>query len=129
MEERRAEEEIITQERERLNHWAKGELRAYAQGSADDVSYFDDIGAHARLDGLPALLEYLSALEGQVPAHDYEVVNPRVQLYGDVGIVTLQYHPSLHGVALQPWKATSVYRRSDGQWNMVHAHWSMVKEG
>ena len=128
MERLSAEETILAKERERLDHWSNGELAAYAQCSTEDVSYFDDIGAHDRLDGLPALLRYLSALEGQVPAHDYEMVDPRVQLYGDVAIVTLRYHPSLHGEALTRWKATSVYRHNDGEWKMVHAHWSMSKE-
>lgn len=123
-----AEEAILAKERERLEHWSKGELTAYAKGSTEDVSYFDDIGAHDRIDGLAELLTYLSALEGQVPAHDYEIVDPRVQLYGDVGIVTLRYHPSFQGEALTRWKATSVYRQSDGEWEMVHAHWSMSKD-
>jgi ketosteroid isomerase-like protein len=129
MDGRSTEEAVLAKERARLDQWSSGKLSAYAQSSTEDVSYFDDIGAHERLDGLPALLSYLSALEGQVPAHDYEMVDPRVQVYGDVAIVTLRYHPSLNGEALTRWKATSVYRNADDDWEMVHAHWSLLKNG
>jgi ketosteroid isomerase-like protein len=30
---------------------------------------------------------------------------------------------------LSRWKATSVYRRENEQWLIVHAHWSLVKRG
>jgi ketosteroid isomerase-like protein len=56
-------------------------------------------------------------------------VDPKVQVYGDVAVLTLRYHPSgADGTPLQAWKATSVYRRAGGEWLRVHAHWSMVKE-
>lgn len=125
-----AEETILAQERDALDRWSNGDPKGYAQSAADDVTYFDDIGAQARVDGIQALRDYLSGLQGQIPAHAYEIVDPRIQVYGDVGILTLHYHPSsLDGERLAPWKTTSVYRRTDGAWHMVHAHWSMVKEG
>ena len=93
------------------------------------MTYFDDIGAHQRIDGIAAMLNYAAALEGKIPAHRYDVVDPKVQVYGDVGIVTLRYEPSApDGSPLQRWKATVVYRRAGGEWCVVHAHWSMVKE-
>ena len=128
MEPVQAERAILAKEHERLDHWSNGSLVAYGRCATEDVSYFDDIGAQDRLDGLPTLMAYLADLEGQIPAHDYEIVNPRVQLYGDVGVVTLRYHPSLNGEPLQRWKATSVYSLNEGEWSMVHAHWSMCKD-
>ncbi len=32
-----------------------------------------------------------------------------------------------HWKPLVQWKATSVYRRLEGEWRIVHAHWSKVK--
>jgi ketosteroid isomerase-like protein len=59
----------------------------------------------------------------------YELVDPKVQVCGDVGIVTLRYEPfEAVGAPMQRWKATVVYRRTEGEWRVVHAHWSMVKE-
>ena len=119
---------ILDLERRALDRWSAGDPMGYAQAAADDLTYFDDIGAQSRVDGIEACREYLSALQGQIPPHEYEIVNPGVQLYGEVGILTLRYHASVDGEAAPPWKATSVYRRIDGEWKLVHANWSLVKD-
>ena len=77
------------------------------------------------MDGIQAFGEYLAALRGQIPRHRYESVDPKVQVYGGVGILTLQYHAySLEGELLGKDRGTCVYRSADGAWKMVHAHWS-----
>ena len=55
-------------------------------------------------------------------------VDPKVQVYGEVAILTLQYHATVDGQPGPPWKATSVYRMINDDWYAVHAHWSLVKE-
>jgi ketosteroid isomerase-like protein len=96
---------------------------------AEDITYFDDIGAQSRIDGSEAMRTYLASLEGKISPHTYEIVHPEVQLYGDIGILTFQYHPStVDGTPLPKWKATSVYRYSEGKWRMVHANWSVIKQ-
>lgn len=125
-----AEEAIVAQERRALGEWAKGNPLGYLDVDADDVTYFDDIGAHTRVDGIAAMRTYLTSLQGKIPPHRYEMLDPKVQLYGDIGILTLRYEA--YGAAVEPlsrWKATSVYHRAGGQWRIVHAHWSLVKEG
>jgi ketosteroid isomerase-like protein len=120
---------IVAQERRALAQWAQGNPLGYLEVDADDVTYFDDIGAHARIDGKDAMRAYLTSLQGKIPPHRYELLDPRVQLYGDIGILTLRYRAStLDGKPAAHWKATSVYRRMGGEWRIVHAHWSLVKE-
>jgi len=120
---------ILDRERAALDQWAQGRVAQYYDGWADDVTYFDDIGAQRRIDGIAALRAYGASLEGKGPPHRYELVDPRVQVIGDVGIVTLVYHPfGPDGAPLQRSKATLVYRRTDGKWRVVHGHWSMVKQ-
>ena len=122
-------EAILAQERRALDRWARGQPLGYVDNDADDVTYFDDIGAHRRIDGLPAVRQYFASLEGKISPHQYELVDPKVQVYGDIGIVTLRYEPrTIDGTPLTPWKATAVYRLTAGDWRVVHAHWSMVKE-
>jgi len=123
------ERAILGQECRALDQWASGNPLGYVDIDADDVTYFDDIGAHSRIDGLDTLRTYLAGLIGKIPPHKYELVDPRVQVYGDVAILTLRYQPSdTDGNPLTAWKATSVYRRSATDWRIVHAHWSTVKE-
>jgi ketosteroid isomerase-like protein len=119
-----AEEVILTQERAALDRWSAGDLVGYVQDGAPDLTYFDDIGAQALVDGLDAVKDYLKTLEGQIPVHRYEVEDPKVQLYGDVGVLTLRYNPfSLEGEPQTPWRSTTVRRRNGESWQMVHAHW------
>lgn len=123
------EQAILAQERRALDQWSQGKPRQYFDGWAEDVTYFDDIGAHKRIDGIEGLRNYAASLEGKIPAHRYEVVDPKVQVHGDLGIVTLRYEPfAFDGARLQRWKASLIYRRTGQQWQVVHAHWSMVKE-
>jgi len=124
-----AEQAVLAQERRALDHWAAGHPSRFADVDADDGTYSDDIGAHKRIDGIAGLRGYMESLEGKIPPHRYEVVDPKVQVYGDTAVLTLRYHPSdADGNPLQAWKATSVYRRMRNEWRRVHAHWSMVKE-
>ena len=120
-------EEILALEREALDKWSSGDPGGYGTHLADDASYFDDIGAAARLDGVEAIRAYLTSLEGQIPPHDYELDDPRVQLCGDVAVLTLRYFPSVEGRPGQPWKASTVYRRAEDGWEVVHAHWSTLE--
>jgi ketosteroid isomerase-like protein len=125
-----ATREILAQERRALDQWAQGNPLGYLDIDAPDVTYFDDIGAHSRVDGLEAMRAYLVSLQGRIPPHHYELIDPLVQQYGDVGILTLHFQArSLEDQPLARWKATSVYRRVDGGWRIVHAHWSLVKGG
>lgn len=82
---------------------------------------------HTRLNGLEEMQNYLASLE--IPPHSYELVDPKVQIYGDIAILTLRYQStSLDGKPDPPWKATSVYRLIDSEWRVVHAHWSLMKD-
>ncbi|MEJ2217841.1 MAG: nuclear transport factor 2 family protein [Gemmatimonadota bacterium] len=124
-----AEQAILSQERRALDRWSQGDPLGYLEIQAPDVTYFDDIAAQTRVDGFEAMGAYFSSLSGKIPPHRYEVQNPKVQLYGDTAVLTMRYAPfSEDGAPLPPWKATSVYHREDGEWRIVHAHWSMVKE-
>jgi ketosteroid isomerase-like protein len=123
------EETILALARSDLDRWSDGDTIGYAQSAADDVTYFDNLGAQARVDGIQAFREYLTALQGQIPKHTYEFVNPKVQVYGEVGILSLHYHAfAADGEILARGKGTCVYRQTGETWQMVHTHWSTLEE-
>jgi ketosteroid isomerase-like protein len=125
MEHTNPEDAILAQAREDLDRWSEGDTEGYGQSAANDVTYFHNVPAHPRVDGIHAFREYLSALRGQIPPHKYELVDPKVQVYGSVGLLTLQYHAFLpDGELLARGRGTCVYREAHGTWVMVHAHWS-----
>ncbi|NIM51750.1 MAG: DUF4440 domain-containing protein [Gemmatimonadales bacterium] len=122
------QETIIAQERAALERWYDGDPAGYIAYHADDATYFDP-ATQARLDGIGALREYLAPLEGKVKVPSYEMENPRVQLHGDVGVLTFNLNTySSEGKLTFRWNSTEVYRRIDNQWRVAHSHWSMVEE-
>ena len=124
------EQLILEKEKDALNSWAEGSVTGYTKYFDDEVTYIDDIGAHNRIDGLPAMRVYAAKLDsiGMISKHRYEIINPKVQVYQDIAIITLQYHPyKPDNTPGTKWKATSVYRLIDNDWKVVHANWSMLK--
>jgi len=124
------EQLILEKEKDALNSWAQGSVTGYTKYFDNDATYIDDIGAHNRIDGLLAIRAYAAKLDsmGTISKHTYEIIKPKVQLYQDIGIITLQYHPyKLDGKPGTKWKATSVYALVDNDWKVVHANWSMLK--
>jgi ketosteroid isomerase-like protein len=71
---------------------------------------------------------YLKSLDGKIPPHNYTLEDFKVQVYDNIAIATLRYNSSKDGESGIPWKATDVYRFTNGDWKLVHAHWSLVKE-
>ena len=106
-----AEQAILAQERRALDQWSQGKPLGYVANVAEDVTYFDDIGAHSRVVGREAVTTYFASLQGKI------------------GILTLHYLTfAPDGSPLTPWKATLVYRLIAGEWRTVHAHWSILKQ-
>lgn len=123
------EDALLAQARSDLDRWSHGDTEGYGQSAAADVTYFHNAPAGARVDGIHAFRELLSGLKGLIPPHEYKVVKPKVQLYGSVGIFTLQYHAfSSDGEPLAQGRGTCVYREADGAWEMVHTHWSALDD-
>ena len=120
---------LLGLERAALDRWSSGDPRGYAMAAADDITYFDDIGAKERIVGAESVQAYPTSLEEILPPHRYEIVEPHVQLHGDTGILTFRYQPSTEeGELLTPWRASTVYVRQGEEWRMAHAHWAMMKD-
>jgi hypothetical protein len=123
------EQTILTLEKNVLDKWSNGDPIPFSKNFAPDATLFDDIGAQMRLNNPEEITNYLASFGGKIPAHQYKLIAPKVQVYGDIAILTFQYHATMpDNEQGTPWKVTSVYRLKDGKWQVVHAHWSLVKE-
>ena len=128
MEHTKQEEAILAQAHIDFNYWSQGDTIGYGKSAAEDVTFFNNSPAGARVDGILAFRKLLTSLKGQIPPHNYEIVGPKVQVYGNVGIFTLQYHAFLpDGTPIARGRGTCVYRYMDS-WEMVHTHWSALEE-
>ncbi|MFQ5704988.1 MAG: YybH family protein [Gemmatimonadales bacterium] len=123
-----AQEIIIAQERAVLQRWHAGDPLGHIAHHADDATYFDP-ATPSRVDGIGALRDYLTPLEGKVNVPRFEIEHPHVQLHGAVGVLTFNLNAySGEGELAFRWNSTEVYRRTAGQWKVIHSHWSMVEK-
>ena len=127
-------EEVIALERSALDRWIGANPDGYLERAAPEITYFDP-NQERRIDGLEALTSLLAPIKGvQLPFTEprYEMIAPKVQLYGDMALLTfnLVNYGKLGGQTesvLTRWNSSEVYRRVDGRWTLVHSHWSYVK--
>ena len=116
---------IISMEKAALTRWGNGDPSGFLEISASDVVYFDPYVAY-RIDGLEALTEYYRVLWGKVHFVRFELLNPTVQVSGDMAVLTFNY-VSYKGVEPDRWNCTEVYRRTDGGWKIIQSHWSYTE--
>jgi len=94
---------------------------------ADDVSSFEP-ETPMRVDTLDFHLHYMRQQKAtRSPSAQYrlDIVNPRVQIYGNVAIATYTLvvtHSDEGGIRFGTINETRVFVRQDGRWLMVHFH-------
>jgi len=99
--------------------------------SAEDITYVDP-GLTSPILGLGDYKAYMKQVEGKVHYQGSEFIDPRVVIVGEAAVLSYNYRSSElapEGTILSqtPWNATEVYFRRDGQWRIVHTHWSFIK--
>lgn len=118
----RIKDAVLALERAALDRWGKGDPEGYVEITAPDVTYFDPYVKH-RLDGIDALKAWYEPIRGTIRIDSDEIIDPRVQVIGDVAILTIHYVSHGSEGAMR-WNCTEVYRRAGGEWKIVHTHWS-----
>ncbi len=98
---------------------------AFLRYSDQDVVYFDPFQP-ARIDGLPALRQLYNELRGKIRIDSDEIVDPKVQVHGDVAVLTFRF-VSRGSEDEMHWNTTEIYRRKEEGWRIVHSHWSFTQ--
>ncbi|MGH9630793.1 MAG: YybH family protein [Bryobacteraceae bacterium] len=127
-------QEIIALERSALDRWITFDPQGYLDLSAPEVTYFDPF-RDKRVDGLEALkalVELIKQFKGTITEPRYEMIDPKVQQYGDVALLTYNltnYDKLSDGreSVLAQWNSSEMYTRVGGTWKLVHSHWSYTK--
>lgn len=111
-----------------------GDLAAYRATTGEDVTFFEWYISTQRIDGLDFHLRETAAnfraaedrrRGGQRYEIEHEVLQPKVQIYGDVAIITftlLMRYTTGEGVRHTEHNETRVFHRRDGSWQLVHCH-------
>jgi ketosteroid isomerase-like protein len=127
-------EEIITIERSALDRWIEFDPEGYLDLYTHDVTYFDP-SQEGRIDGLEAMRRYygpVKDLKGTIREPRYEMISPKVQAHGEIAILTFKLinygkRADKPETVLARWNSTEVYKQINGQWKIIHSHWSYMK--
>ena len=129
----RSLEELVALERAALDRWIRLDPQGYLDLQAAEVTYFDPF-TERRVDGLDAMRVRTEPMRSMKPPFTdprYEMINPKVQRHGDIALLTfnLVNYGTLNGSerVVARWNSTEVYRQIDGEWKIVHSHWSFTK--
>jgi len=122
---------IVDMERTALHRWRQGDPGGFLEIIADDYTYFDP-GLDERIDGREAISALYESIRGQVSFPAFELIEPRVQVAGDIAVLTFNFNSSPPDSAgpqidLDRWHATEVFRRVDGEWRLISTHWSFTQ--
>jgi ketosteroid isomerase-like protein len=127
-------DELVSLERSALDRWIRLDPDGYLGLYAPEVTYFDAT-TDRRVDGLEAMrtrLAPIKTMKAPFTEPRYDMIGAKVQRHGDVALLTFNVvsYGKLPGKAesvLARWNSTEVYGRVDGQWKIVHSHWSYTK--
>jgi ketosteroid isomerase-like protein len=127
-------EELVALERSALDRWIKLDPQGYLDAAAPEITYFDPT-TERRVDGWEALQMRLAPMKNvKLPFTNprYEMSGPKVQRHGDVALLTfnlINYGklPDQPERVLARWNSTEVYRRVNGEWKLIHSHWSFIQ--
>lgn len=119
-------ETIISMEKAALQRWINGDPWGFIEIFAPEITYHEP-EIELRIDGFEAMKDFLAAFEGQIYADSFELLNPRVQLHGDVAVLSfnfVEYTESEGNKSESRWNATEVYLKTAEGWRIIHSHWS-----
>ena len=119
--------EIIAMEKAMLDRWGTGDTDSFLELAAPEITYFDP-SLSKRLDGREAFDKFLAPLKGTFRVPKYEMIDPRVQVYGQAAVLSynmVDYDEA--GTNAFRMNVTEVYARLDARWKLVHSHFSVTK--
>ena len=120
--------QVIARERASYEAWQRKDKAFFADLLADEATYFSAFSPYLETEPKVNFLPKFEQHAEMFKFNDFQMYNPRVQVYGDVAVLT--YNSSVSAsYAGRPMnytgKMTVVYARRDGAWRVVHGHESI----
>jgi calcium/calmodulin-dependent protein kinase (CaM kinase) II len=103
-----------------------GDADTYARHTAPELSCYEDVCPY-RIDGLEfhlTMIRQMAQNSANQPAR-FDMLTPRVQVYGDTGVVTYTRLMTYDEGGKPRWTTcneTRVFVKRDSRWQMVHFH-------
>jgi ketosteroid isomerase-like protein len=116
--------QVLALEKQAMDGWLTGNPDPQLAIFDSEITYFH-IMSDKRIEGLPAVRQLFEQYRGKRLYDSYEMLNPKVQVSGDVAILTYQL-ARVNGSVTTSWKGTLVYQKKKEGWRVIHCHWSTV---
>ena len=119
-------QEILALERQTMEGWLKGNPDPTLAILDSEVTYFH-APLERKLEGQAAVKAFFEPYRGKPLFDSYEIFDPKVQLSGEIAVLTYQL-VTKNGPVTSRWNSTEVYQHRKEGWRIMHSHWSQVKE-
>jgi ketosteroid isomerase-like protein len=122
-------EAVIAIVKDGLERLRKGDPRGITDVCADDVTYYS-IENDSLLVGRQTLEEMYGPPTDQTYYDHFDLINPTVQVHGDVAILAFDFASFATEDDSQlrtRWRSTYVLARFDAGWRIVHVHWTLLE--
>ncbi|MDT5124274.1 MAG: hypothetical protein QOC96_3756 [Acidobacteriota bacterium] len=120
--------QIIAREKASVEAWRRKDKAFFADFLADDATLFDSQSPYLETDPKENFLPKFEQYAEMFKINDFQMFNPRVQIYGDTAVLTYNSAQSV-SFGGQPLnytaKVTSVYVKQGNTWRVVHSHETM----
>jgi len=121
-----AQQEVLDITRRMLDAMYSGDAEVHRAHSAEDMSSYEWYIAPQRIDGAGFHLKLIEA-GGNGTLGFWEMLTPRVQVYGDTAIVCYTLLKTAAGAegqaaSFSTMNETRVFVKLGGVWQMVHLH-------
>jgi ketosteroid isomerase-like protein len=120
--------QIIAREKASVEAWRRKDKAFYADFLADDATFFDSQSPYLETDPKENFLPKFEQYAEMFKINDFQMFNPRVQIYGDTAVLTYNSSASV-SFGGQPInytaKVTTVYVKQGNTWRVVHTHETM----
>ncbi len=124
--------QIIAREKAASEAWQQKDKAFWADFLTDDATYFGAMSPYLETDAKVNFVPKLDQYFEQYKMLDFQMYNPRVQVYGDVAVLTYNHAQTVDmGGNMMNYtsKVTSVYVKQGNTWRVVHGHESMNPGG
>ena len=119
---------VIAREKASVEAWQRKDKAFYADFLADDATFFGPMNPYLETAPKENFLPKFEQYAEMFKTLDFQMYNPRVQVYGDTAILTYNSSSTVNvggRVMNYTGKVTSVYVRQGNTWRVVHSHESM----
>ena len=116
---------VIAREKASFGAWQRKDKAFFAGFMAEDATYFGPMNPYLETDPKENFLPKFEQLAEMFKMLDFQMYNPRVQVYGDTAILTYNSSSTVNmggRVMHTTGKMTSVYQKQGDTWRVVHGH-------